>query len=94
MGIDIFFTLFILTALYLVYRKLSALYAAFMSLTILAALTSGTLMSIGRYSLVLCPVFILLAKIKNKPFQQLWIFTSVLFLALDIILFVNNYWAG
>ena len=94
MGIDIFFTLFILTALYLVYRKLSALYAAFMSLTILAALTSGTLMSIGRYSLVLFPVFILLAKIKNKPFQQLWIFTSVLFLALDIILFVNNYWAG
>ena len=94
MGIDIFFTLFILTMICLVYKKLSALYAVFMSLTVLAALTSGTLMSIGRYSLVLFPIFILLAKVKNKTFQQAWIFSSVLFLALDIILFVNNYWAG
>ena len=94
MGIDISFTVFILVALWLVYKKVSALYAAFMSLTILSALTSGTLMSIGRYSLVLFPIFILLAKNKNTLFQQVWIFISVLFLALDIILFVNNYWAG
>lgn len=94
MGIDIAFTVFILAAIWLVYKKLSALYAVFISLTVLSALTSGTLMSIGRYSLVLFPVFILLAKIKNKTFQQTWIFTSALFLALDIILLVNNYWAG
>ncbi|MFA7318998.1 MAG: hypothetical protein WC022_00130 [Parcubacteria group bacterium] len=94
MGIDIFFTLLILTMIFLTYKNLSPLYAVFMSLTVLAALTSGTLMSIGRYSLVLFPVFILLAKVKNKTFQQVWIFSSILFLALDIILFVNNYWAG
>jgi len=94
MGIDMAFTLFVLTVVFLVYKKLSPLYAVFMSLTILAALTSGTLMSIGRYSLVLFPIFILLAKIKNKTFQQVWIFTSILFLALDIILLVSNYWAG
>ncbi len=94
MSIDIALTVFILTMVYFVYQKLSALYAVFMSLTVAAALTSGTLMSIGRYSLVLFPIYILLAKIKNKTFQQVWIGTSILFFALDIILFVNNYWAG
>lgn len=94
LGLDIFFTILILTIIFLVYKKLSPLYAVFMSLTVAAALTSGTLMSIGRYSLVLFPIFILLAKIKSKTLQQLWIFSSILFLALDIILFVNNYWAG
>lgn len=93
-AIDIFFTLLIITVVILVYRKLSPLYAIFMSLTVLSALTSGTLMSIGRYSLVLFPMFILLASVKNKTFQQAWIFGSTLFLALDIMLFVNNYWAG
>ena len=94
LSLDIFFTIFILTIIFLVYKNLSPLYAVFMSLTVAAALTSGTLMSIGRYSLVLFPIFILLAKIKSKTLQQLWIFSSILFLALDIILFVNNYWAG
>lgn len=94
MGIDIFLAIFIVAATFLVYKKLSPLYAAFMSLTILAALTSGTLMSIGRYSLVLFPVFIMLSKIKSRTFQQIWIGTSILFLALDIVLLVNNYWAG
>ena len=94
MGIDIFFALFIIGATVVVYRTLSPLYAIFMSLTIFAALSSGTLMSIGRYSLVMFPVFILLARIKSPLFRHAWIFGSTLFLALDIILFVSNYWAG
>jgi hypothetical protein len=94
MSIDIFFTVMIISVIILVWKKLSPMYSVFMSLTVLAALTSGTLMSIGRYSLVLFPLFILLAKIKNKTILQGWIFTSALFLAMDIILWVNNYWAG
>lgn len=94
MCIDISFTILIVTAIVLVWKKLSPLYSVFMSLTVLAALTSGTLMSIGRYSLVLFPLFILLSKVRNRTFLQSWIFASSLFLALDIILFVNNYWAG
>jgi len=93
-SIDLFFTILIVTVIGLVWKKLSPLYAVFMSLTVLAALTSGTLMSIGRYSLVLFPMFILLATVKNKNFQYAWIFASTLFLAMDIMLFVNNYWAG
>ncbi|MEI6650531.1 MAG: hypothetical protein WCL23_03805 [Candidatus Moraniibacteriota bacterium] len=92
--IDSAFTVLIIAAIVLVWKKLSPLYSVFMSLTVLAALTSGTLMSIGRYSLVLFPLFILLARIKNQTVLQAWIFGSVLFLAMDIVLFVNNYWAG
>ncbi len=92
--IDLSFTLLILTVIVLVWRTLSPLYAVFMSATVLAALTSGTLMSIGRYSLVLFPMFILLATISNKTAQMTWIFASTLFLALDIMLFVTHYWAG
>lgn len=94
MGIDIFLAIFIISAVVVVYRKLSPLYAIFMSTTLIAAFTSGTLMSVGRYSLVMFPLFILLAKIKNKMILQAWILLSVLFFALDIILWVNNYWAG
>lgn len=94
MGIDIFLAVFIISAVVMVYRKLSPLYAIFMSTTLIAAFTSGTLMSVGRYSLVMFPLFILLAKIKNKTVQMGWILLSTLFLALDIILWVNNYWAG
>ncbi|HAT74407.1 MAG TPA: hypothetical protein DCS08_05455 [Candidatus Moranbacteria bacterium] len=94
MGIDVFLAIFIISAVVVVYRKLSPLYAIFMSTTLIAAFTSGTLMSVGRYSLVMFPLFILLASIRNKTIQFAWIFASTLFLALDIILFVNNYWAG
>lgn len=94
MSIDIFFAIFISTTTILVWRKLSPLYAIFMSCTLFAAFSSGTLMSVGRYSMVMFPLFILLATVKNKNFQYAWIFASTLFLALDIMLFVNNYWAG
>lgn len=94
MGIDGFLAVFIIGATCAVYRNLSALYAVFMSLTLFAAFSSGTLMSVGRYSLVMFPLFILLATVKNETARYAWILTSTLFLALDIILFVNNYWAG
>ncbi|EKD58278.1 MAG: hypothetical protein ACD_56C00159G0007 [uncultured bacterium] len=94
MFIDIFLAIFIISAVVVVWKKLSPLYAIFMSTTLIAAFTSGTLMSVGRYSLVMFPLFILLATIKNKTIQMGWILASTLFFALDIILFVNNYWAG
>lgn len=94
MCIDIFFATLIIMAVVLVYQRLSKMYAVFMLLTVFAALSSGTLMSIGRYSLVLFPLFILLATIKNKTVLHAWIFGSALFLAMDITLFVSNYWAG
>lgn len=97
MCIDIFLAVFIISAVVVVWRKLSPLYAIFMSTTLIAAFTSGTLMSVGRYSLVMFPLFILLAKLGNRKDKTpllAWSLLSVLFFALDIILWVNNYWAG
>jgi hypothetical protein len=94
MCIDIALAMFIITAVILVWKKLSPLYAIFMSATLFAAFSSGTLMSVGRYSLTMFPLFILLAKIKNRTVLLSWSLISVLFFVLDIILWVNNYWAG
>jgi Gpi18-like mannosyltransferase len=94
MCIDFFLAIFIISAVVVVWKKLSPLYAIFMSTTLIAAFTSGTLMSVGRYSLVMFPLFILLAKIKSRVIFSAWLLISFLFFALDIILWVNNYWAG
>jgi len=94
MCIDIFLSVFIIAAVVAVWRKLSPWYAVFMSTTLIAAFTSGTLMSVGRYSLVMFPLFILLAGTKDRTVRAGWMLLSTLFLALDIILFVNDYWAG
>jgi len=94
MYIDIALAIFIIAATVLIWKKLSPLYALFMSATLFAAFSSGTLMSVGRYSLTMFPLFILLAKIKSKNAMFAWCLISGLFFALDIILWVNNYWAG
>lgn len=92
--IDVLFVVFILLVTYFVFKKLRISYGLYMLATIAVMLSTGTLMSIGRYILVLFPIYILVASIKNQYLQQAWIFLSILLLALNIILFVNNYWAG
>lgn len=92
--LDVLFVIFVLTALYFVFKKLRTSYALYMIATLAIILSTGTLMSIGRYILVLFPVYILLASVKNQYLQRAWIFISTLLLAMYTILFVNNYWAG
>jgi hypothetical protein len=62
--------------------------------TIGVAVASGTLMSIGRYILVLFPIYIVGASIKNEIAKYAWIIISVMLMALNTYLFVNGYWAG
>lgn len=93
-SLDVFFAIFaILTALF-VFKKIRPSYGLYMLATIAVALSTGTLMSIGRYILVLFPIFILGASIKNQYLKQIWVLISILLLAMNITLFVNNYWAG
>lgn len=92
--IDALFIAAILVATFFAFKKLRASYGLYMLATVAVALSTGTTMSIGRYSLVLFPLYILLAKIKNENFKQAWILASVLLLAMSIALFVNGYWAG
>ena len=69
-------------------------YAIYMASTIGVAVASGTLMSIGRYILVLFPIYIVGASIKSEIMKYVWILVSTLLLALNTFLFVNWYWAG
>jgi len=92
--LDIFFAIFVLIVIYLVFKNLRISYGLYMLATIAIILSTGTLMSFGRYILTLFPIYILGASIKNQYLQQAWIFVSVLLLAMYITLFVNNYWAG
>ncbi len=92
--LDVSFVIFAIILLYFIFKKLRISYGLYVVATLAIALSTGTFMSIGRYILVLFPIYILLASIKNKYLQQVFIFTSILFLAMYIILFVNNYWAG
>jgi len=92
--IDIFFVIFALAIIYFVFKNLRPSYGLYMLATMAIILSTGTLMSIGRYILILFPIYILGASIKNQYLQQAWIFLSILLLAMYTILFVNNYWAG
>lgn len=90
---DIFFFALALVAGIMLFR-IRASYALYVLFTTLVAVSTGTLMSIGRFTLILFPIFILLASIKNEQFKFGWTLLSTLFLAVFTILFVNNYWAG
>jgi len=92
--VDILFVIFAVVATYFVFKKLRISYGLYMVATLLIALSTGTFMSIGRYILVLFPIYILMASVKNQYQKLTYIFLSTLLLAMNIILFVNNYWAG
>lgn len=92
--LDVFFVVIALAAIYFVFKKLRTSYGLYMLTTMAVVLCTGTLMSMSRYILVLFPLYILLASIKNQYIRQAWVFVSILLLAMYTILFVNNYWAG
>lgn len=78
--------------LLLKYSKAS--YGIYVLFATIAAVSTGTLMSISRFTLMLFPIFILIATTKNKQFKFGWILFSILLLAVYTVLFVGNYWAG
>lgn len=94
LSLDIGLAVFAIAVTMMVWKKLRPSYGVYMALTLLVALSTGTLMSIGRYILVLFPIFILLATYRHRLIVQGWMLLSGLLLALNILLFVNNYWAG
>lgn len=91
---DIGFVALAVVATAFVAKRVRASYAAYVAATALVALSTGTMMSIGRYLLALFPIFIAAAAIKQPLVRNGLLFASSLFLALNIALFVNDYWAG
>ncbi|MBI2577665.1 MAG: hypothetical protein HYV77_02365, partial [Candidatus Wildermuthbacteria bacterium] len=76
------------------FKKFGFAFGFYMASTLAIALSTGTLMSIGRYILVLFPMYLLLASVSNIYFKYAWVSISLLFFALYTLLFANYYWAG
>lgn len=93
-SLDILFALLGIALSILVYKRVKKSYALYMISAIIAALATGTLMSIGRIILVFFPMYILLGQIKNEKAKFAWALPSILLLGLYTLLFVNYYWAG
>lgn len=91
---DLLFLIVGITCSILLMRYVRLSYGLYCLITLIIPVLSGTLMSISRYSLILFPIFILIASSKNKIFIYAWVILSTLLLASYTILFVNNYWAG
>jgi hypothetical protein len=58
------------------------------------AIVASTFLSIGRFLLVLFPMYILLATMQSRLLERVYTVGSILLFALNITLFVNGYWAG
>lgn len=86
----ILLSIFFIKSLY----QLRFSYVTYFGLSMLFPLISGKLMSMPRIALVIFPMFILLAQIKNEAFNKYWIFASILFLAVLTIMYTNNFWVA
>jgi len=75
-------------------RRLRLSYGLYMLVSLAVALSSGTDLGIARYSMVLFPIYFILAGIRSSVGRSACLFASTLLLALNIVCFVNHYWAG
>ena len=69
-------------------------YGVYMLVSLGIALGSGSFLGAARYSMVLFPIHLIGAGIRSAVGRSAWLFGSTLLLALNIICFVNHYWAG
>lgn len=69
-------------------------YGLYMMVSLGIALSTGTTLGISRYSMVMFPIYLIGASTRLWAIRTAWLFGSTLLLALNIILFVNHYWAG
>jgi hypothetical protein len=75
-------------------RRLRLSYGAYMLVSLAIALSSGSVLGIARYSMVLFPIYFIAAGIRSPVGRGAWFLGSTLLLALDIIRFVNHYWTS
>ena len=91
---DVLFFITCLVCGILLIKYIRPSYGIYVLTTALVVVSTGTLMSFSRFTLILFPIFILIASIKNTQIRFGWQLLSTLLLAAFTILFVNNYWAG
>lgn len=89
---DLIFFAFAMMCTWLVFKRGWISYGLYLLASLLLIVATGTLVGVGRYSMVLFPIFIALATIKSRQFERVYTLGSVLLLGLNITLFVNWYW--
>ena len=75
-------------------RRFRLSYGVYMLVSLAIALSSGSVLGIARYSMVLFPIYFIAAGIRSPVGRGAWFLGSTLLLALDIIRFVNHYWTS
>ena len=75
-------------------RRFRLSYGVYMLVSLATALSSGSVLGIARYSMVLFPIYFIAAGIRSRVGRGAWLFGSTLLLALDIIRFANHYWTS
>lgn len=83
--------LFLLIILYFTFKKLRPTYFIFTFLAIIIPLSSGSLIDLPRYSLIIFPIYLLIANIRNEILKSSLTLLSIALLALLSILFINSY---
>lgn len=69
-------------------------YLVYFVLSILIPISSGKLMSLPRIALMVFPMFLVIALIKNETLRYFWIFLSTTMLAILTVLYFNTYWVA
>lgn len=69
-------------------------YGIYMLISLIVPLSTGSTLAIGRYSMVLFPMYLIAASIRSPVGRGAWLFSSTLLLALDITRFVHHYWTN
>lgn len=89
---DLLFFLMGLVALVAIYKSLPKSYFIFSLMAFLIPLFSGTLLAFPRYLLVIFPIYVIFANIKNELLQKIGVIFSILLLSAYSMLFINGYW--
>lgn len=76
------------------FRFLPRIFSIYGLISILIPIMTSNLMSAPRFLLPVFPIFILIAKIKNKNVLFAYILFSIMLLAIFTILFLNGYWVA
>lgn len=92
--LDLLFAIFGVGLAIRSFRFLPTLYSVYFISSITIPLLTSTLSSIPRFLLVIFPIFILLALVRNRFTFLTYQIVSLMLLAVFTILFINGYWVA
>jgi Gpi18-like mannosyltransferase len=92
--LEIISFIFALLLIYQVWKKLRTSYFIFSLISFLIPTFSGTFSGLPRYILVLFPLFVALALVKNRFIKSVYLLLSILLLLILFIFFARGYYVA